>query len=104
MKDPFWVRTRYLLKTHKISQHKFAGYIGIPPGTLWNWIYRNLIPDAKTACDIAESLGVTVEFLVRGTDDINLQDRILRTQKRKTAAIEIKKLVKKINIETRKLR
>ena len=104
MKDLFWVRTRYLLKTHKISQRNFAGYIGIPPGTLWNWMYRNLIPDAKTACDIAESLGVTVEFLVRGSDDINLKDRILRTQKRKSAAVEIKKLTKKIYAETRKLR
>ena len=104
MKDSFWVRTKYLLKTHKISQRKLAGYIGIPPGTLLNWIYRDLIPDARTACAIAEGLGVTVEFLIRGTDDINIKDRILRTQIRKSAALEIKKLAKKINTETRKLR
>ena len=104
MKDSLWVRAKYLLKTHKISQLELAGYIGIPPGTLLNWIYRDLIPDARTACAIVESLGVTVEFLIRGTDDINMKYRILRTQKCKSVVLEIKKLAIKINVETRKLR
>jgi len=104
MKDPFWNRLRFLLKTHKISQQKFAEYINIPVGTFWSWIYRDLLPDAKTACAMAESLGVTVEYLVRGTDDVNVKERMYRTMERKSATIEIKKLAFKIGKEAKRLR
>jgi len=100
MKDPFWNRVNRLLKAHRISQKQFAEYMGMPPGTFKSWIYRNDIPDAKSACQIAEGLGVTVEYLVRGSDDINAEDRTQRTLKRKTATVEISKLAQKILEET----
>jgi transcriptional regulator with XRE-family HTH domain len=78
--------------------------LGVPAGTFWSWIYRNDIPDARTACAIAESLGVTVEYLVRGTDDVNGEDRNHKTFERKSATDEIRKLAQKIVNETERLR
>ena len=103
MAESFWQRAKNLIKSHKISQHDFAVYIGIPPRTFWGWIHRNVIPDASRACLIAEALGVTVEYLVRGTDDDDLNDRQKRTSDRKTAVMEIRKLVKRINEKTKML-
>ena len=103
MEYHFWARVKRLIKAHKISQKNFAAYIGIPIRTFWGWIYRNCIPDASRACVIAEALGVTVEYLVRGTDDINAKDRMHRIFERKSAAIEIKKLVREIGKQTKRL-
>ena len=68
MEDLFWLRIENLLKAHKINQKQFAESIGIPIGTFWSWVCCNYIPDAKTACAMAQTLGVTVEYLVRGTE------------------------------------
>jgi len=61
------------------------------------------MPDAVTACCIAEALGVTVEYLVRGSDDINAEDKMQRTFVRKSAAEQIQKLALKIEEETKGL-
>jgi len=45
-----------------------------------------------------------VEYLVRGSNDINAEDRMHRTRERKTAAEEIGKLALKIVNETQRLR
>jgi len=103
MEDHFWGRAKALMKSHKITQENFALYTGIPTRTLLGWFHRNCIPDASRACAIAEALGVTVEYLVRGSDDINAEDRIYRTSERKTAAEEIGKLALKIVNETQRL-
>ena len=104
MKEDFWIRVKSLIKAHKMSQKAFAEYIGIPIQTFNGWISRNCIPDASRACAIAQSLGVTVEYLVMGVDDFNAEDRMQRTEERKTATEEIKKLAVKICNETERLR
>ena len=104
MEDQFWTRVKRLLKSHRISQENFARYIGIPSRTFWGWIHRDCIPDAARACSIAEALGVTVEYPVRGTDDVNAEDRMHRIYERKSAAEEIRKLVLKIGDETERLK
>ena len=104
MQDNFWARVKRLMKSHKISQKNFALYTGIPIRTFWGWIHRNCIPDASRACAIAEALGVTVEYLVRGIDDINVEDRIHRTYERKSAGEQIKKLALRIDAETERLK
>ena len=104
MTDIFWTRAKALMKAHKISQKKFAEYIEVPTDTFLGWIKHNRIPDAITACLIAEALGVTVEYLVRGTDDINFEERAHRTSEQKSAATEIKKLLIQMKKETRRLR
>ena len=104
MKDDFWIRVKRLIKAHKMSQKAFAQYIGISIKTFTGWIYRNCIPDASRACVIAQSLGVTVEYLVMGIDDYNAEDRMQRTDERKSATEEIEKLALKICNETKRLR
>ena len=103
MNDSFWIRVKHLIKAHRISQAKFAEYVGLTARTFWGWIYHDRIPDAATACSIAEALGVTVEYLVRGTDDINTEDKMHRTFTRKTTAALIQKLAHQIEEETKEL-
>ena len=103
MEDSFWIRVKRLIRAHKISQAKFAEYIGLTARTFWGWIYHDRIPDAATACSIAEALGVTVEYLVRGNDDINAEDKMHRTFNRKNTAAHIEKLAYQIGEETKQL-
>ena len=104
MQDYFWARAKRLIKAHKLSQKDFAEYVGIPISTFWGWIHRNCIPDATRACAIAQALGVTVEYLVTGIDDFNAEDRMRRTEERKSATEEIRKLALRIGGETERLR
>jgi len=93
---PFWERTKKLIKAHKITQEKFASYIGVVPGTFKNWLYYGIVPDVITACNIADALGVSVEYLVRGTDGKAMEERENDTLQRKKAASEIKKMALQI--------
>ena len=104
MEDQFWDRVKRLMKSHKISQKDFARYLDIPIRTFWGWIHRDCIPDASRACRIAQALGVTVEYLVMGTDDFNAEDRMHRTFERKSAAEEIRKLTLKIEEQADRLK
>ena len=104
MKDDFWTRAKRLIKAHKLTQKEFAEYADIPINTFWGWINRNCIPDAARACAIAQALGVTVEYLVTGIDDFNAEDRIRRTEERKSATEKITKLAQKICSETERLK
>ena len=103
MKDPFWQRVQALLKAHKIGQDKLADYIQINPNTLRGWIYKNRIPDAYTACDIADALGTTVEYLVRGVDGAGQKLRMQQVEERKTVSAIITGLVMKLGKATKRL-
>ena len=103
MKDPFWQRVEDLLKAHKIGQEKFAEYIQVNPNTLRGWIYKNRIPDAYTSCDIADALGVTVEYLTRGRDGAGEELRMQQVEERKTASAYITKLVIELGKATKRL-
>ena len=93
---PFWERVKRLIRAHKISQKKFCTYIGISYDTLRSWLKFNRIPDIYTACDIADALGVSVEYLARGTEGKAMECREREAIRRKTAAADIKKLALKI--------
>jgi len=99
----FWTRVKQEIKAHRYSQKKLAENLGVPMQTLWGWIHYNRIPDAVTVCQIAETLGVTVEYLIRGNDDINADDKMLRTRARKITAKEIQKLAQRITDKIEKL-
>jgi len=99
----FWTRVKQEIKAHRYSQKKLAENLGVPMQTLWGWIHYNRIPDAVTVCQIAETLGVSVEYLVRGTDDINAEDKMQRTHARKITAKEIQKLAQRITEKIEKL-
>jgi len=66
---PFWNRVKKILRAHKISQIKFAANLGIHYSTLKYWICYGLLPEIETAFSIADALGVSIDYLVRGTDD-----------------------------------
>ena len=89
----FWVRTLELIKSHKISRMKFAEYIGVPYPSFKGWIHYNRIPNAITSCDIAESLGVTVEYLVRGDDEAAQKIRMKQVEQRKTVNARLQKQI-----------
>ena len=100
-KNPFWARVKKLIRAHKISQEKFAAYLGINFYTFKSWIYYNRIPDVITAYKMAIALGVTIEYLVTGNDGKAMEIRKNQTLERKTAAAEIKKMARKIEKNTR---
>ena len=93
IKSPFWDRVRALIRANKISQRKYAVYIGVPYGTLKDWMCYGVWPDILSAVKIAESLGVTMEYLVRGKDSISSETKEKETKKRKEAAEKIKKML-----------
>jgi len=66
VKTEFWERVKALLKTKKITQKELAGKIDLKYSTLKFWLCYGYFPDVETACDIASTLGVTVEYLARG--------------------------------------
>lgn len=68
MRHVFWQRVIRELKRKNTTQIKLAQLTGISYERLKNWIYKNYIPDAVTACEIAENLGTTVEYLVWGEE------------------------------------
>ena len=94
----FWTRVKQLIKAAGMNQEKFAAYIDIPLGTFQGWIHHNRLPEAKTACDIASALGVTVEYLVRGKDR-DLANIRLRELAARKAAERIEKLLRQIERE-----
>ena len=94
--EEFWEREKYLVKTHKTSQEKIAALIEIPYATLKNWIHYRRMPDARTVCDLAIVLGVSVEFLVYGKERNFVEERNKRLLERKTAAAAITRLAEVI--------
>ena len=93
MRDPFWQRVISLQKAHDISLDNLAEYISVKPSTFKGWIYKDRIPIAPCACDLADALGVTVEYLVRGKDGVAERMRMRQVKERKAASARIKKLV-----------
>jgi transcriptional regulator with XRE-family HTH domain len=87
-----------LPRTDVRGREKFAAHIGISSGTFRNWLRYNRLPDIYTACDIADALGVSVDYLARGKDgmDISLKNREKTVYLRKATIANIKKMAIKI--------
>ena len=95
----FWDRVKILIKAHKITQEKFAEYLNIPKSTFYSWLKYNITPEVVTAYNIATILGVSVEYLVTGTDGRNVKQRMMQTEERKTTEGQIRSLVGKLREE-----
>ena len=93
---PFWERAKKLSRALKISQEQLAAQINVSYGTLRYWICYGYLPDAETTCDMADLLGVTVEYLVRGVDGKAAESRVKEKMARKNAAAEIRKMARVI--------
>ena len=93
-----------MIRAHKITQEKFAEYVGINFSTFRGWIHHKRIPDVITACYIADALGVSVEYLARGKDGLGAELRMKQVEKRKIINAKIVKQVARLTETAAKLR
>ena len=89
----FWGLVKEQIKAHKITQEKFAEYISVPRSTFFRWQRLGIIPDLCTAYNIATALGVSLEYLMTGTDKKGEEERMKQTEYRKITEAKVKKLV-----------
>jgi len=64
----FWNRVKQLIKSNNTTQRGLSETIGLSARTLEIKIGRKSAPDVFEAYKIAQALGVSVEYLVTGTD------------------------------------
>lgn len=69
----FWSNVKEELDYNLMSQKELAAKIGISYNTLQSWITKDRLPDAADSVKIANTLGVTVEYLVTGSDTSSSQ-------------------------------
>ena len=101
--EEFWMKVKFLIKTHKTSQENIARLIGIPFGTFRNWMYHGRSPDLQIAVHLSMVLGVTLDYLVFNKDTNIIEEQQNRLLERKDAAAEINKLAKIIVDESTKI-
>ena len=65
--DDFWARIKALSKTRRITQDKICGDLGFNIGSYRNRINRSIFPDAEETLRLARYFGVSVEYLLTGT-------------------------------------
>jgi hypothetical protein len=70
----FWERLRDGIKDNDLTQEWIARKIRAPIGTFKNWLTRRTFPDAEQIVEIAILLHTSAEYLVLGTDKVNLTD------------------------------
>ena len=80
----------------KITQEKLAEKADVSLGTMKYWMCYGLLPDVETAHNMADLLEVRIEYLIRGSEKEAPDDQEKKNQKRKTAALAIKKMAHKI--------
>lgn len=66
--EMFWKIVKREVDRQNTSYEWLYRKTGIPKGTFSSWKNRNIIPRADAACRIAAALGVSVEYLLTGTD------------------------------------
>jgi transcriptional regulator with XRE-family HTH domain len=64
----FWKIVKKEVERQKTSFEWLYRKTGIPKGTFSSWKSRNLMPRANDAFKIAGALGVSVEYLLTGTE------------------------------------
>ena len=100
--DYFWKRVKDQIKAHKITEEKFAQYLGIPRSTFFRWLKYNVSPEAGTAYAIATALGVSVEYLVTGQDGKSEAERMKQIEERKNTENQVKIMASKLLDEVAK--
>ncbi|AEF80586.1 helix-turn-helix domain-containing protein [Leadbettera azotonutricia] len=64
----FWGRVKQLIKKRNTTHEEVAKACGINYGTFRGWIYRSIYPTVIDGYVIARVLGVSVEYLITGSD------------------------------------
>lgn len=57
-----------ILKSKHLSQRDLASYAGLSPAAISSWKARNTSPSADKLVKISEFLGVSLEYLLTGSD------------------------------------
>lgn len=65
-------RLKELRQSRGYSQPQLADLIRLPVGTVRNWEQGRRLPNLRHAAALAVALGVTVDDLVRGVLDLDL--------------------------------
>jgi len=66
MEAAFWLRVKSLLKANDLTQAELAKLAGVSYHTLRSWINNKRFPDVSSAAEMANVLGVRVEYLLLG--------------------------------------
>ena len=82
LKINFGTRVEELLNERQIAPRTFYDAIGINPQAYYDWKKKDQVPYATTALKVARFFGVTVEYLIEGTTDNPLQQRVIELQKK----------------------
>lgn len=64
----FWKRVKEQISTQNTTQEWVAAKCGIASDKFRRWATRPIMPNADEAVAIARALGVSVEYLVTGSD------------------------------------
>ena len=64
-------RLKALRSERGMSQTEFANKIGVAQNTVSNWENGNRLIDTETVARIADYFGVTIDYLLGRTDDMN---------------------------------
>ena len=67
----FLERTLELIEKKNISKNKLLTDLGLGKNSFVNWSERGTVPSAETIEKIADYFGVTTDYLLGRTDDIN---------------------------------
>jgi len=99
----FWMRVWDEIRVHRISRKKFAEYINIPYSTFRSWLYYRRSVEVGTAYEIASALGVSLEYLITGTEGKSERIRMKQIRDRKTTEVKMKKLLVELQGEMAKM-
>lgn len=87
--ESFSDRLFYILEKRGISQVQLADRTGISQNAISSWKSRGTIPKADDALRIADILGVSIEYLILGTDEKkNLIERMRSLSSKQIEVIE----------------
>ena len=94
MRFTFWMRVQRLLKLHNITQEEFAEMIGVSYNTLRGWIYHKRVPNVIKAWEMANILGVKLDYLAFGRrKPENSKIKPLKEQKEKNPVPDNKNIL-----------
>lgn len=88
--NSFWQRVNVLIKKQNTTQNELSVSCGFNSRRIQNLSSGGRLPDADEAVKIAQALGITVEYLVTGTDTNNSAIKLDFVKK------ELKELLDKI--------
>ena len=98
----FWTRIIELIIAANISLGQFTDYIEVPRATFDSWVYSNRIPDAITVYKMSALFGVSMDYLISGSNKDFAAKRLKELEAKESAA-QIGELALQIKEETRRV-